>query len=266
MKILTEKTRSQLVSDSKSAQKERDGKSRYEKRLKSKIGASVREYNNINMNKFFKDDILDVNIQVYGESDNYIVTLSFGGVLYNLRKDVMQTDNLDLSAIIKAITRSFNSDDVFIHCSCPDWAYRMNYYSTKKKINAGQPEIRPSVITNPDDKLGDGCKHTMLVLANTSWIMKVARVIFNYINYMKEHQQRLYADIIYPAVYGKKYEEPTQLDVFDDTLDSDSSTIDKSNIYARTKTQFKPGNPYRYTPSQKDTMTEPFIDNVEEGE
>lgn len=55
----------------------------------------------------------------------------------------------------------------------------------------------------------------------------------------------MYADVIYPAIYGKKYEEPVQLDI--DTLDQDeldtsSDTIDTSNKYARDKNKFKKGN------------------------
>ena len=58
-----------------------------------------------------------------------------------------------------------------------------------------------------------------------------------------EYYEKLYADIIYPAVYGKDYETPVQLDIFDDdTLETDTDTIDKSNEYARTKNQFKQGN------------------------
>jgi hypothetical protein len=33
------------------------------------------------MNKLFKDNILDVNVEVTGETDTYIVTMSFGGFL-----------------------------------------------------------------------------------------------------------------------------------------------------------------------------------------
>ena len=60
---------------------------------------------------------------------------------------------------------------------------------------------------------------------------------------MEKHYQKLYADIIYPAIYGKKYEEPVQLDIFDnDTLDTDKETIDKSNKYAVDKSRFQKGN------------------------
>ena len=95
----------------------------------------------------------------------------------------------------------------------------------------------------------------MLVLSNNSWLLKVSSVIFNYINYMEKHYAKLYADIIYPAIYEKDYEEPVQMDMFADEenpeLATDSDTIDTSNKYARTKTQFKKGNEYRFKPNQQ---------------
>lgn len=261
--LLFEKTRTQLVSDSKRAKKEKDGKTRFQKRVNSRIGSSVNQYNQTDMNKFFKKNILDVNIQVYGETDNYIVTLSFGGVLDNLKRLLKEDKELELKDIVQAIIISFNRDDVYIHCSCPDWQYRMAYFASKKDINAGQPELRPSVITNPDDDLGDGCKHSLLVLSNMGWVIKISRVIFNYINYMKEHQKRLYADIIYPAIYGKKYKEPVQLDVFDDdTLSDDEETIDTANKQARAKGQFAKGNQQgvRFAPKNNQQQS---IDDLE---
>jgi len=257
--ILLEKTRNQLVSDSKNVKKERDGQTRYQKRLKSRIGSSVKEYNSMNMNKLFKDNILDVNIQVYGETDNYIVTLSFGGILDELKTLLRSGKQLELRDIVRALTASFNKDNVYIHCSCPDWRYRFAYFATKRDINAGNPELRPSDITNPNDDLGDGCKHVMLVLNNTSWIIKTASVITNYVKFMEKNQKRLYADIIYPAIYGKKYEEPVQMDLFNnDELETDEQTLDKSNEYARTKNQFKPGNEYRYQKQEKEDGTIPL--------
>ena len=61
---------------------------------------------------------------------------------------------------------------------------------------------------------------------------------------MEKHYNKLYADIIYPAIYGKKYEEPVQMDMFssDDELDSTTDTIDASNKYAADKNKFKKGN------------------------
>ena len=140
---------------------------------------------------------------------------------------------------------TFNSDNVFVRCTCGDFKYRQSYHLSRNGNIAGPKETRPSNITNPNDTLGAGCKHIMLVLSNTSWLVKLASVVYNYINYMEKHYNNMYVKIIYPAVYDKEYEEPVQLDIDSmdkDELDTDSSTIDKSNIYARDKNKFKKGN------------------------
>lgn len=237
---LHEDSRAKLLSKSKGSQK---GFERFKKRVKSRVANSVKEFNSIDMNKLFKDDILTVNINVKGETDNYQVRISFGGFLDLIQEQIDKLGMLNLKAVTRALINGFNKDDVYIKCSCPDWQYRYAYYATKNNINSGDPETRPSDITNPDDKLGSACKHVLLVLSNTSWILKVASTVYNYVNYMEKHYKKLYADIIYPAIYGKKYEEPVQLDIFNDNeLTTDSETIDKSNKYAVDKTKFQKGN------------------------
>ena len=241
LKRLNEDSRNSLLSKSKSSDK---GFQRFKKRVKSRVASSVKQYNQIDMNKLFKDNILTVDIQVKGETDNYIVKISFGGFCELLRDQLKRQNNvLDYKAVTRALINGFNKDDVYISCNCADWQYRFNYYATRNNITSGSPENRPSDITNPDDKLGSACKHVLLVLSNTSWLLRVGSTILNYVRYMEKHYQKLYADIIYPAIYGKAYEEPVQLDLLDnDTLETDSDTIDTSNEYARTKNQFKQGN------------------------
>ena len=258
---LYEDSRSQLLSKSKKGDNyvpsnQSKGKNRYERRLHSKVFHSVKDYNNINMNRLFKDNILDVNVSVHGETDDYSVKMSFGGFLDSLHRELKKNnDTLNLRVVSRALTSAFNSDNVYVHCSCPDRQYRFSYWATKNSITSGQAELRPSNITNPGDTKGSGCKHVMLVLSNNSWLLKVSSVIFNYINYMEKHYAKLYADIIYPAIYEKNYEEPVQMDMFADEenpeLETDSDTIDTSNKYARTKTQFKKGNEYRFKPNQQ---------------
>ena len=260
--IINEESRNSLMSRSKTAQRERDGLTRYQKRVKSKVASSNKQYNRINMNQLFKDGILTIGIEVHGETDNYIVKISYGGFLDTLRDEVRKNDNtLELRNIVRALVIAFNKEDVYIRCSCPDFNYRFSYWATKNEIITGEPELRPSDETNPNDNLGSGCKHIMLVLSNTSWIIKVASVIKNYISYMEKHMQKAYSEIIYPAVYGKKYEEPVQTSLFDkDELDSEQSDIDA----ARTKNQFKPGNKYRF--SREDTSSEDQINMLDEPE
>lgn len=140
---------------------------------------------------------------------------------------------------------------VVLH-NCEDWKYRQAYWATQNNYNSGYPEIRVSNITNPNDTKGSGCKHVMLVLSNMDWIMKVCSVINNYIKYAKQSMQRLYADYIFPKIYGVNYNKAVQLDLFDtDDLDSSPYTIDDANRLGRKSGQFKTGNPYRFKKQEK---------------
>ena len=151
---------------------------------------------------------------------------------------------------------------VILH-NCKDFRYRFGFWTTMGNINSGLPERRPSKITNPRNTLGPGCKHIMLVLSNNSWLIKVARVINNWIIYMSKYRQKQYADIVYPAIYGKAYEEPVQLDIDDEHDINDRTSIDTANELGRTRGQFKTGNKYRFQPSsvRRGQVT---IDDVEE--
>lgn len=64
MKQLNEEKRTQLISNSRNAQKEKDGKTRYQKRVKSKVKANVSQLNKIDFNQLFKDNIMTVNLEV----------------------------------------------------------------------------------------------------------------------------------------------------------------------------------------------------------
>jgi len=262
---LLEYTRSQLVSQSRRAKKEKDGKTRYEKRVKSRIGTSVKNFNNINMNSVFKEDILTVGIDVKGETDDYVVTISFGGFLDNLHKQLGDREDLTLRDIIRALVRSFNGDNVYVRCTCPDFFYRFGYFLSKDDIIYGERQDIPSDITNPDNDLGRGCKHIMLALSNHSWLIKVASAVNNYIHYMEKHYTKLYQTVIYPAIYDKEYEGDIQLDIFDDNeLATSKQDIEKANEYGGRRTQFQKGNEYRFRPREKDIDQIEMEDEVEE--
>lgn len=226
-KTLLEDKRSQLLSKSKSGEpysqwNQLRGKNRYQRRLYSRLASSVKNFNSIDMNKLFKDDVLDVDIDVKGETGIYVVRVSFAGFLDELH-NFLKTQDLDRKIISKALVRAFNADDVYINCTCPDFRYRGKYWATKNNILIGTPETRPSDKTNPNDTKGPGCKHINLALSDSSWIIKVSSVIYNYIIYMQEHDERLYQKYIYPAIYQKPYDpdEEVQLDITDITDDSD---------------------------------------------
>lgn len=270
MSSLREDKRAQLMAKGQSGEKEKDGQTRYQKRVKSKIASSNKEFNQIDMNKLFRDDILTVNIPVVGETNNYLVTFSFSGFLEKLHSEMETNGNvLALKTVLRAIVNSFNTDDVYIRCNCEDYRYRFSYWGTRNNTITGEKELRPSDITNPDDRLGPGCKHIMLCLSNTGWCIKVAAVVKNYIEYMEKHLHSMYAKVIYPAIWQKPYEDPVQMSMFDDDdLLTDKDTIDRANVAARQKGRWEQGNQYRFTKQSddKDQMKMTFDKTPEEEE
>ena len=268
--ILLEDRRSELLTQSKKGadyapSNQYYGKNRYKRRLRSSIAPSIKHFNNMDMDKFFKSDILDVSVDIRGETNIYKVRMSFVGTLEELH-DYIKKNNIeqvDRKMILKALTKAFNRDDVYINCTCPDFKYRFKYWATRKGLLIGEPENRPADITNPGDNKGPGCKHIILCLSDSSWLIKIASVIFNYINYMEQHDERLYQKYIYPSIYDKEYEN-RQLSIFDDEeeiLDSDEETIKTSNIEARKKGQFKKDNEYRFRKDNKDQITFDDLEN-----
>ena len=239
MRRLDEASRRDLLAKSKSSKK---GRERYNRRNKSSVMKSTREMNDIDMNALFKDGILTVCLQVRGETNDYIVKIKFGGFLKELKKLVTEEYDFNIRNITRAIISCFNNEDTFIHCSCPDWKYRFDYWSTVNKFTSGpEQHSNGQWIRNPNDSLGAGCKHVLLVLSNNRWVQTVARVVYNYVQYIKQHREKLYAQIIFPAIFDKKYEDAVQQDMFDDdTLNKDD--IKAANDERRTSTQFKKGN------------------------
>lgn len=255
---LTEASRMDLINKSKRSVK---GEQRFKRRLKSRVASSVREFNRIDMNKLFKDDILSVDVSVIGETDTYTVKISFGGFLRLLRDEIDNGGKFDTRSVTRALLNGFNRDDVYIHCTCPDSYYRFSYQNTRNNVNSGEPQNIPAPIRNPFDTLGSTCKHTLLVLSNNSWLLKVSSVIVNYVRYMERHYERMYADVIYPAIYGKKYEKPVQLDITDIGDIDTTSAIDTANIEARKRGQFQKGNQPRFVPARTSNSQQTLFDD-----
>lgn len=271
MNTLTEEKRSDLINQGRRGRKGVDGLSRYERRNRSKVSSSTAEFNKIDMQSLFVHDYLAVKVPVHGETGEYHVKIKFSGFLDLLRSRIQQQGNhLDLRAVTRALLDAFNQEDVYISCNCADWSHRGSFWATMRDINSGPPERRSSKITNPHNALGPGCKHIMLVLSNNSWLSKVARVIYNYILYMNKTQQKLYAEVIYPAIYGEKYVGPVQLGVLDkqeldNTLDDISADdIDIANREGRKRGQFKVGNEYRYQPKEGPVKGQLSMDDLAE--
>jgi len=255
--LLTEANRQQLLQKSRKGKSyapsnQYNGRNRFERRTKSSISATVRDYNMIQMDPLFKRDILEFKIPVMGETDVYVVDVRVDGLLAEIRKQLMANKGtLEFKVVLQSLMKVLNIGDVYIGCNCPDARYRQAYWQTSNDYKAGYKERRPSNITNPHDDLGAGCKHVLLILANLDWAVKVASVINNYIKYCKEHLQRNYADYIFPKIYGMKYDKAVQLNLFDNGLfPEDQKTmkavIDQGFRGKDEKGKFAKGNEYRF--------------------
>lgn len=261
-KILYEVNRSQMNTKNKQGDNyvpsnRAKGKNRYQRRLHSKLDKSVNQLNRIDMNQLFKNDILDINLTVHGETDDYTIRISFSGFLDALHTQLKQNnDELNLKTITRALLTAFNQEDLKIRCNCSDFIYRQSFWLSQHDAIAGTKETRPSDITNPHDTKGSGCKHIAIALANNSWLTRLGNVVKNYINYMEKHYPQLYAEIIYPAVYDRPYEDSYQTDILNkDNLSADETednVVASANKWAKTRGQWQKGNEYRFRPNNND--------------
>lgn len=249
--ILLEANRASLIAQSRNAglykNKER-GKNRFERKKYSKIAKAVKNYNEINMNSLFKQDILQVNIPVVGENDEYTVTVKLEGVVAEIQKNIKNNNNkLEFRTIIQALTKVFNTSDVYIKCTCPDAKYRFAHWNIIKNVSVDDSASDPGPgkgIANPNDDKGRGCKHMLLVLANGDWMMKVASVINNYCHFISEKKPKAFLKLIFPKLYGVPADEAEQNDIVADNedLETNKDLIDIINEYGRNRGKFQKGS------------------------
>jgi len=248
---LLEATRVSLISQSKNVgayKNQERGKNRFERKKYSKIANAVKNYNEINMNLLFKQDILQVNIPVVGESDEYIVTVKIEGVVAEIQKNIKNNNNkLEFRTIIQALTKVFNSTDVYVKCTCPDFKYRFAHWNIIKNVSVDDTTSDPGPgkgITNPNDDKGRGCKHILLALANGDWMMKVASVIINYCHFLSEKKPEAFLKLVFPKLYGVPADEAEQNDIVADNedLETGKDLIDIINDWAKNRGKFKKGS------------------------
>ena len=248
---IKEDTRAQLVSKSKTAGAYKDtsrGANRFERKKYSKLASAVKQYNTIDMNDLFKKDILQVNIPVVGETNNYEVTIKMEGVIAEIAKNIKSDKfKFEHKTVMQALTKIFNTANVYTKCTCPDHLYNYAHWNIVKNVSSDDSSKDPGPgkgIRNPKDDKGRGCKHILLVLANVDWIMKVASVINNYVHYAEEKLQKPFLNVIFPKLYGIPAEEMVTQDLIDDDkfLDSSKGLIDAINDYAKNRGKFVKGS------------------------
>lgn len=120
---LIEDTRSQLISKSRNAGAYTGdttrGKNRFERKKYSKIATQVKSYNQIDMNKFFKQDLLEVNIPIAGETAEYITTARLNGVVAEIAKNIKNNDNkFEYRTVLQSLTKIFNTSNIYVKCTC----------------------------------------------------------------------------------------------------------------------------------------------------
>ena len=281
-KLFEARTKNQIIDNSKSKgyyapENQYLGKNRYERRKHSSISKSTRDYNRINMNTFFKKDILDFSIQVRGETDNYLVKVKLVGILKELQNELKDFEPVQWKHIMNAITRVFNNKNIYVNCTCPDFTYRFKHWACVGDFSSESNDPGPGKgIANPNNDKGDGCKHVLLVLSNSSWRNNLSRAILNYINRLMVRQERLYQQIVFPAIYGEKYTGYIQQQLINpDTgkkarnyLPSSRKEIQQASDDAVNRSRFSKGNKQgiRFAPNKKIEPVELDLGIETEGE
>ena len=249
--ILLEDTRTMLVSKSRGAGTYQDtsrGKNRFERKKYSSVAKTVKQYNKIDMNQLFKEDILEVSIPVVGEHDSYTVSVKMEGVVKEIAANIKNNKNqLEYRTIVQAITKVFNSSNIYVKCTCKDYKYRFAHWNIVNNVSVDNSSNDPGPgrgIANPKDDKGRGCKHVLLVLANGDWLMKVASVINNYIHYAEEKLQKPFLKLIFPKLYGYPAEEMVEQGLIDteEYLDSTEGLIDAINDYGKNRGKYNKGS------------------------
>ena len=67
-----------------------------------------------------------MSIPVIGETDNYTVNIRLEGIVKEIAKNIKSNKNqLEFKTVVQSITKIFNSGNVWVKCSCPDYKYRL---------------------------------------------------------------------------------------------------------------------------------------------
>lgn len=128
---LLEDNRTTLINKSRKQGEYRDksrGVNRFERKKYSKIANAVKAFNKIDMNDFYKKDILLVQVPVTGETDEYTVSIKVEGVVAEIAKNVKSNKNkFEYRTVIQALTKVFNTANIYVNCTCPDYLYNFKH-------------------------------------------------------------------------------------------------------------------------------------------
>lgn len=120
MDSILEATKRELIQKSEEADKVKAYNStRYERRKYQKVASLQKDYNDFDMDALFKGKRVTLNIGVKGETDNYVVKVSWDNLLDLIKERVkLNKGKWDLKCAYLALLKSFNESNVYISCTC----------------------------------------------------------------------------------------------------------------------------------------------------
>ena len=167
---------------------------------------------------FIKTGTLTVPISV----GDYIVTIHISGIMKLIRAE-LDSSNQPLPnrpLVYRALRRAVDESNVYVDCTCPDWRYRFKYWASVKDYNYGNPETRPSDITNPDNQ-GAVCKHITAALVRPSqWLKYVSGWISTVVRAYLENRLEMDVEDIKDLLTTEEIQDEVE-----DITDVDSSII-----------------------------------------
>lgn len=138
---------------------------------------------------------LTVSFSLKGKTDTYTDTIRFDNFLNNLR-DKAKKENLTYNTILFALRISLDRDDLYLHCTCPDYKYRQAYHAYRNGYGIVEETI-PSDDTNPNDTKGSMCKHLSYLLSEVSWLKELAKYVFRSLTNLKKRSDEAFNILVY---------------------------------------------------------------------
>lgn len=221
--ILLEATRKDLLTKSKNETPER-----YARRMN--YVATIKPMA-VAKDLFIKTGTLTVPIHV----GDYIVTIHFSKIMKFIREELDRQNKTlpDRPLVYKALRKAVDESNVYINCTCPDFRYRFKYWSTKKNYLYGEPENRPSNITNPTNR-GSICKHITAALVRPSqWLKYVAGWISTVVRAYLENKLDINAediDDLTPSEKDEIKDEISDITELDDSITKIDPDVDKIEV------------------------------------
>lgn len=246
--LLSEATRNQLIAQSRNADMYKNtkfGKNRFERKRLSKVANQVKLYNQIDMNQFFKQDTIEIKVPVQGETDSYTVSIQIEGIVTEIAKNIKSNNNkLEFRTIIQSLTKLFNSANIKVKCTCKDYLFHYDHWLIISGDSVNDSSADPGPGTRGLDPKGKGCKHILLVLSNQDFLMKVASVINNYINYMAKNKKQAFLKVMFPKLYGipASAAEEDGLIPEDTELETTPNIIDTINTFGKNRGKYTAGS------------------------